>query len=233
MESGLRLLPGQDRELRINARSGRIVVRAEERDDVLVEQGAEHLHVSRDEGGALTLNTGRGGSAGIELLCPIGTPLTIGNGSGRVDLSGTFGAVRATTASGGISIERAEAVDLRTNSGNVSVDAVSGFCRVQTRSSRAEIGSCGRLEASTLSGPYRGWAGERQSAHSRGERTRKGRGGRAGRRLHPDDVRLGVGAATDGRATEGLPAIRQWTAPRRVRGGRGLQDRGAIAKREH
>jgi DUF4097 and DUF4098 domain-containing protein YvlB len=143
---------GEEREVRINARSGRITVRAESREDILVERGHERLEVSRDANGALTLNSGRGGSDTIELRCPTGTPLTIGSASGRVELIGAFGAVRATTASGGITVDRVAAADLRSASGRILLRHADGFCRVQTHSSRAEIGSCGRLDASTHSG---------------------------------------------------------------------------------
>jgi DUF4097 and DUF4098 domain-containing protein YvlB len=142
---------GSHLELRITARSGRVVVHAEERTDVAVIEGNEDLGVSRAEH-CLSLSAGRSGSSNLEVRCPLGTNLTVGTGSGRVQLHGTLGAVRVTTASGRIELEEASVADLRSASGDIHAMRCSSFCRVQTASGRADVGSCGSGELTTQSG---------------------------------------------------------------------------------
>jgi DUF4097 and DUF4098 domain-containing protein YvlB len=145
------LLPlGENVELRIASRSGRVVVRAEERGDIAVVGGQDRVQVSHDETGALTLTAG---SQSLDVRCPTGTQVTVGTSSGAVELSGRLGAVRVTSSNGRITVEHASVADLRSGSGSVRIGECDGFCRVQTRSGSAEVGSCGRVEASSASGP--------------------------------------------------------------------------------
>lgn len=140
-----------DMELRITARSGRVIVRAEERTDISIADGGDGLSVSKDAE-VLGIQSGRGGAKNLELLCPSGTNLTVGTGSGHVQLLGAFGAVRVTTGSGRIELEEAAVADLRSGSGDIRATRCLTFCRLQTGSGKAEIDSCGSGELATGSG---------------------------------------------------------------------------------
>jgi DUF4097 and DUF4098 domain-containing protein YvlB len=143
------LSPGM--ELRITARSGRVVVRAEARDEVTVVEGEDGLNVSRDVE-SVSLSSGRGGSKNIEVRCPLGASVTVGTGSGSVQLMGALGSVRVTTGSGRIEIEEAKVADLRSGSGDIRAARCLSFFRLQTGSGKAEVGSCNGGEVATGSG---------------------------------------------------------------------------------
>ncbi|MEO9254098.1 MAG: hypothetical protein ABI305_01040, partial [Tepidiformaceae bacterium] len=96
--------------------------------------------------------SGRDGAKNLELLCPLGPNLTVGTGSGHVQLLGAFGSVRITTGTGRVEIEEANVADLRSGSGDIRAARCVTFCRVQTGTGRAEIGSCGSGEVATGSG---------------------------------------------------------------------------------
>lgn len=138
--------------IQINAVSGGVTIRAEPRADIAVVRGQERVAASWDDDGILTLAAGRGGSDSLDLLVPEGTSVTVGNVSGRVELSGRLGAARVTGVSGRVEIEHVEFADIRTTSGTVHIANCEGVCRVQTQSSKAVIDRCGRLDAFTASG---------------------------------------------------------------------------------
>ena len=86
--------------LRLQSRSGRVDVIAEPRDDVLAE--GDDIQAQSDDGGAtLRIRNGRG-SKPFEVRCPVGTDVMIGTQSGNVRMTGEFGTVSVTTASGSI-----------------------------------------------------------------------------------------------------------------------------------
>lgn len=166
-------------QLHLSTSSGDVTLYAEERDDVLVESGAappekkapasveekpkkgflgwashdHHHHGPKfDESNSIHLHSSRRGSADLVMRCPSGFNIVVGSASGAVHLKGSFGEVKATTASGSIEIEKAETVDLRTVAGNITVESCSGVCRISAVSGKSSVGSCHSMEASSVSG---------------------------------------------------------------------------------
>jgi len=140
-------------ELHLLTRSGAVEVRAEERADVVIESGAPSEHrIESDATGRIKLPSAKGGSAKLVLRCPMGSDVVVGTISGDVDLHGQLGAVRVTTVSGSIRVERAEALDARSVAGHIEIDHCSGQCRLQTKSGRAVCNGAGSAQVSTISG---------------------------------------------------------------------------------
>jgi DUF4097 and DUF4098 domain-containing protein YvlB len=135
--------------LRLQSRSGRIDVRAEPRDDVLVE--GESFE-TREEDAALLVRSGRGGSKPLMVRCPVGTDVVAGTQSGVVKLEGEFGTVSVTTASGAIELERADEADLRTAAGSIKLGACRSRCRMNSMSGKIVGGQLGSASAGTISG---------------------------------------------------------------------------------
>jgi DUF4097 and DUF4098 domain-containing protein YvlB len=131
----------------ISTRSGRVRVDVRDSDGVEVRAGT----VRTEADGSLTVGSGPG-SAGVDLGCPAGTDLIVGTASGAVEIRGDVGAVRVTTASGRIDIERARDVDVRTASGLIKIGACTGGCRIVSKSSRVRIGTAQRLDLAVTSG---------------------------------------------------------------------------------
>ncbi len=144
-------------EVHLTTRSGRVTVTAEERQDLHIESDAplRDDRIDVDPTGRVSLKSGRGGSGWLEIRCPTGTDVVVGTVAGRVELRGQLGAVRVTTVSGSIEVDRAEALDVRSISGSIEVAQCAGQCRLQTKSGRAVVGSAGDAEVSTLSGQIR------------------------------------------------------------------------------
>ncbi|MFQ5382046.1 MAG: DUF4097 domain-containing protein [Dehalococcoidia bacterium] len=135
-------------ELNLRTASGAISVQAEARDDLLVTVG-----VVKDSGdGRIQIRGKKPGAGKIVIRCPIGTDLSIGTASGRVELLGSYGRVNVTSASSTITLDRAEETDLRSASGAIKVGRCEGRCRVMTKSSRITVGFAGSLDISTVSG---------------------------------------------------------------------------------
>ena len=140
-------------ELHLLTRSGHVEVHAEERDDVVIELGAPSEHrIESDATGRIKLPSARGGTATLVLRTPTGSDVVVGTISGNVKLQGQLGAVRVTTVSGSIEVDRAEALDARSVAGNIDVDRCSGQCRLQTKSGRAVCNSAASAQVSTISG---------------------------------------------------------------------------------
>ena len=143
-------------ELHLLTRSGQITVVGEERPDVLIESGAPSRDkIEVDETGRLRIPSAKGGSAPLSVRCPAGSDVVIGTMSGRVELRGVLGAVRVTTVSSDILVERAESLDLRTVAGNIEVGSCAGACSLRTTSGKASVGSTGDAYVSTISGSIR------------------------------------------------------------------------------
>ncbi len=117
--------------VRITAGSGAITVTAEARDDVIVDQGQHH-----PLGGVLEI---KGDSEGVVMRVPLGTDLVVGASSGSITLCGDLGEVRATTRSGGIEVESATSLDVRTMSGRVKIGTVTGAARIKTASGKVSL----------------------------------------------------------------------------------------------
>lgn len=143
-------------ELRINTSSGKVLVAAEERADVLVEAGVRSPdEVERDPTGRMRLTSARGGSTDLELRCPAGTDLVVGTLSGHIQLRGRFGAVRVNTVSGDVDAEAADELDVRSISGHIRVDSCAGDCLLRTKSGRTEVGKARDARISSISGKIR------------------------------------------------------------------------------
>ncbi|MCH8994962.1 MAG: hypothetical protein IH959_08370, partial [Chloroflexi bacterium] len=143
-------------ELHLATRSGRITVTAEERTDVQIEsEGRLRDKIETDATGRISVRSPRGGSAPLEVRCPIGADVVAGTVAGRVELRGQLGAVRVTTISGSVDVERADSVDVRSVAGNIEVGHCEGRCRLQTKSGRVVCEAVGEAQVSTLSGRIR------------------------------------------------------------------------------
>lgn len=144
-------------ELHLSTSSGQVLVSAEEREDVLIEEGAPSSErIEHDTTGRVRLTSAKGGSAALEVRCPIGSDVAVGTISGKVTLRGQLGSVRVTTVSANVEIESAEELDVRSIAGSIEVDRCTGRCRLQTKSGRAFCGgSADETSASTLSGEIR------------------------------------------------------------------------------
>src|SRR5436309_2924925 len=103
-------------EVRITATSGSITVVAEPRHDVVTD-GQARVEVGAD--GAVEVVAK---SKSITVRCPEGADTVVGTNSGSLRFQGRVGAVKATTTSGRIEVERATAVDARAMSGSITVD---------------------------------------------------------------------------------------------------------------
>jgi DUF4097 and DUF4098 domain-containing protein YvlB len=134
--------------LNVSTRSGRVHVVARDGATLRVD-GAQ---VEYEPDGTVQIGARHGGSNRVEVVCPTGTDVIVGNMSGRVELHGHFGVVRVTTRSGRVEIGHAAEVDVRSSSGAVDIAHCSGPCRVVTTSSHIRIGHAGRLDGSSTSG---------------------------------------------------------------------------------
>jgi DUF4097 and DUF4098 domain-containing protein YvlB len=137
--------------LRLHARSGKIDVVAEPRDDVLVE--GEHFDAEVTDGGAsLEVRAGRAGSKPLLVRCPAGTDICVGTQSGSVRMSGDFGSVSVTTMSGNIDVGTTDEADLRTGSGSIALEGCRERCRLNTVSGKINAGAVAAVAAGTMSG---------------------------------------------------------------------------------
>jgi DUF4097 and DUF4098 domain-containing protein YvlB len=137
--------------LRIHARSGKVEVTAEPRDDVLVEGDrfeAEETH----EGRELDVKSGHAGSKNLIVRCPVGTDIVVGTQSGGVRLCGDFGEVCITTMSGNIEVDTSDEADLRTGSGSITLSGCRERCRLNTVSGKISAGEVAAIAAGTMSG---------------------------------------------------------------------------------
>jgi DUF4097 and DUF4098 domain-containing protein YvlB len=141
-------------ELHVTTRSGRVTITAEEREELRIESDAPlgDDKVDVDQTGRISVKSGRGGSGWLEIRCPVGTDVVAGTVSGNVELRGQIGAARVATVSGGVDVERAEAVDARSVAGNIVVARCTGGCRLQTKTGRATCNGSGDASVSTMSG---------------------------------------------------------------------------------
>jgi DUF4097 and DUF4098 domain-containing protein YvlB len=134
--------------LNVATRSGRVRVEGREGAGLSVRGG----NIENDDDGTVRITAGTGGSNTVEVVCPAGSDVIVGTASGNVELVGVLGDVRVTTASGRISVDDAQHVDVRTASGKIEIGHCRGQCRVVTKSSRVRVGNAGSLDCSAVSG---------------------------------------------------------------------------------
>jgi DUF4097 and DUF4098 domain-containing protein YvlB len=137
--------------LRLQSRSGKVLVIAEPRDDVEAETDDVHSFVD-DNGRTLVVRSGRGGTKPLTVRCPIETDLVIGTQSAPVKLEGRVGSARVTTMSGSVEVDEAEELDVRTMSGSIEVGVCRGRCRLNAISGRVTVGDADEAQTSTVSG---------------------------------------------------------------------------------
>ena len=133
----------------VTSRSGRVEVNASARADIEVA-GAGRAELRRDAGAQQVEVSGT--HEHMVVSCPVGTDVIIGTLSGRVELSGRFGAVRVTTSSGRVAVAEAASVDARTRSGTIRVGRCDGVVRVRSTSARVDVEAAAQLDAETASG---------------------------------------------------------------------------------
>lgn len=138
--------------LRIETRTGRVTIVAEQRDDILVVRGVAARSDIDTRDGEIRLRSARGGTERVEVRCPEGMNVLVGAGTGRVELEGKFGDVKVVTATGRISIDTATRVDARSVSGSISIEHCIRGCRVSSKGGKVKIKRSGAAKVSTGSG---------------------------------------------------------------------------------
>ncbi|MEX2226221.1 MAG: DUF4097 family beta strand repeat-containing protein [Dehalococcoidia bacterium] len=137
--------------LRLQSRSGKVLVIAEAREDIEVETDDVETRVE-DGGGALMVRSGRGGTKTLTVRAPIDTDVQVGTQSGSVRMQGKLGAISITTMSGDIEVDDAEELDARSLSGKVTVGRCRGRCRLNAVSGRIYGGDVDTAYAQSVSG---------------------------------------------------------------------------------
>jgi DUF4097 and DUF4098 domain-containing protein YvlB len=136
--------------LRLQSRSGRVDVIAEPREDVLAE--GDKIESLVDDGGAILRIRNGHGQKPFLVRCPAGTDVIVGTQSGPVRMTGDFGVVSVTTATGSIELDSADETDLRSMSASIRVGTCRGRCRMNTASGKVQAGNVGAASAGTMSG---------------------------------------------------------------------------------
>ena len=134
-------------DLHISSRSGSVRVTADDDGELDVDGG--RLTVLADGTCAIEAD---GGSGHLVVRCPTASNVNVATASGKVVLSGGFGEVRVTSASGRVEIEDAAEVDVRSTSGQVYVHSCTGPCHVVARSGKVTIEVAGQVAVSSVSG---------------------------------------------------------------------------------
>jgi DUF4097 and DUF4098 domain-containing protein YvlB len=131
--------------LNVTTRSGKVRVRAGDLDFVVeggvVTEREDGIEIRRDRGAKV-----------IDIQCPRGTDLTVGTLSGNIRLEGPLGTVRVASASGKVTVEDTEKLDVRSKSGNVDIGRCAGECRVVVTSAKLQIGEAGWALVAGVSG---------------------------------------------------------------------------------
>ncbi len=140
--------------LEVTTRSGRLTViaepgRANIEIDGLLDR-SRRRQVWR-EGKRLHVRAGRGSNA-VSIRCPMGSNVNASSDSGRLELRGDLGDVRAQTQSGHILIEQARSVDARTKDGRLEIFNVHGQVKVGTTSGKVEIERAHNAKVASVSG---------------------------------------------------------------------------------
>ena len=137
--------------LRLQSRSGKVIVIAEPREDVEAE--TDDVESRMEDGGAtLAVRSARGGSKTLTVRVPIDTDVSVGTQSGSVRAQGKLGAVSATTMSGDIEVEDAEELDARSLSGRLTVGRCRGRCRLNAVSGKIYGADVDTAYAQSVSG---------------------------------------------------------------------------------
>ena len=141
---------------------GDVRIAASERDDTVVEVqpsdssrredvlAAEQTQIDFEDG-RLLVTTARGwrrwspftddGSVDVRIELPEGSDVTTVTAVAQLRATGRLGACRCTAAAGGIRLEEAGAVRLRTSAGDIDVDRVAGDADVGTASGAVRLGA--------------------------------------------------------------------------------------------
>ncbi len=102
-------------QLRVATASGTVTVAADERSDVVVDDGGTVVPL-----GEGVVEVTPEPSATVDVRCPTGTDLVAGTVSGGVKLRGRLGSVSVTSSSGSIRVGAVTEADLRTRFGRVA-----------------------------------------------------------------------------------------------------------------
>jgi len=121
--------------------------------EVMVEVGeGRRFALDLGEGRRLGFSFGRGAEVVLKIRSPHGANVGLQTGSGDVEAAGRFGAVEAVSGSGDLSFPDLQTADLKTGSGDVSIDHVHGEATVQVGSGDISLdnaGSTARISAAS------------------------------------------------------------------------------------
>jgi len=130
--------------LEVTNSSGKILISGDRHGDLEVD------------GGSVSVLSGRvrvaGSSDSIAVRCPAGVDVIAGSSSGAVELRGSLGNTRITTASGDIKVGSVTRLDARTASGAIGVEDCAGECRARSDSGSIEVARAGAVDLATASG---------------------------------------------------------------------------------
>lgn len=108
--------------------------------EVIVEVGeARRFGFDFGEGRRFGISIGRGAEVALSIRAPHGAGVRAGTGSADVSGAGRFGAVEASSGSGDLSFESADAANVKTGSGDVDLGHIRGELKVQAASGDVEV----------------------------------------------------------------------------------------------
>jgi len=99
------------------------------------------------------LTLGRGPKVGVRVRCPEGSDLALRTGSADLETAGTLGAVEVKTASGDVTVDSVSRLTVDAASGDVRARVVNGASELRTASGDVSLGRAeGPLSANLVSG---------------------------------------------------------------------------------
>ena len=100
--------------------------------------------------GPAWISFGRSPQVGVKIVCPIGAELDCSTAAADVSATGRLGEVEVKTASGDVSLEQVAGLRITSASGDVRAGSVAGEARVQTVSGDVRLGSVAGAASATL-----------------------------------------------------------------------------------
>ena len=95
----------------------------------------------------MVLNFGRGSAIDISVRIPVGSSVNAKSASAPIYLGGTYGTAHATTASGNITLEKADSASVNTASGDLHVTECTESAKGNTVSGDLQVDFCGGRSA--------------------------------------------------------------------------------------
>jgi hypothetical protein len=111
--------------------------------------------------GAVTIMFGRTPQVGVRIRCPEGAELDCTTAAANLKASGRLGDVEVKSASGDVSVDAVGALRVQSASGDVRAGGVDGEARIQTVSGDVRLGPVtGQISATLVSGDFQADEGQ-------------------------------------------------------------------------